>query len=83
MRGKILAYKVIGLVSALCVFLGEFPYSLIPFAVFLYVALPPRRNEFHRKRTAFRRAMAALPSAPYTDGAAFSGVGGGFGCFSD
>ena len=42
MHQRMLGHALMGVVSVVCVCVGEIPYSLVPFAVFLYVTLPTR-----------------------------------------
>jgi hypothetical protein len=53
---------LLGLASGLCVFISEFPYSLVPFAVFLFIALP---GPDPVQRAAERRASRAVRKSSF------------------
>jgi hypothetical protein len=58
MKHKRLWISTVGLASFTCVFVGEFPYSLIPFAFFIYLSIPgPDRDEKLAERRAASRAL--------------------------
>jgi len=62
MKGKFPVFTaLVGLASIACIFLTEFPYCLIPLAVFLYVFLPDpeaqrREAERRARSSSFRRS---------------------------
>ena len=60
MKGKRYWLGTLGLACALCVFIIEFPVSLVPFALFLYIALPgpSREKRLAERREAIRKSSA-------------------------